>query len=204
MAGGSEASKAPARLQGHQDRRQRGVMTQLHRALVPLGLRRSLSGHLNFFCRLLRFLWDRVLACSAGRPRRYRRIRGCPSTPREADADARGTSSTLRCSEGLGGDSDLVELKVCLLGDCHVGKTAFMAKYVEDMEEQMCLQMAGLSLMDKILSVKDVRIAFRIWDVKGDRQFLYHIPIACKDAAAILIMFDLTRRCTLNKFVLPL
>jgi Rab family, other len=33
----------------------------------------------------------------------------------------------------------------------------------------------------------------------GDSQFVDHIPIACKDAVAILYMFDLTSRCTLNK-----
>ncbi|XP_020258371.1 septum-promoting GTP-binding protein 1-like, partial [Asparagus officinalis] len=31
----------------------------------------------------------------------------------------------------------------------------------------------------------------------GDHSFLGHVPIACKDAVAILIMFDLTSRCTL-------
>lgn len=35
----------------------------------------------------------------------------------------------------------------------------------------------------------------------GDSQFLDHVPIACKDAVAILYMFDLTSRCTLNKLV---
>jgi Rab family, other len=35
----------------------------------------------------------------------------------------------------------------------------------------------------------------------GDSQSVDHIPIACKDAVAILYMFDLTSRCTLNKLV---
>lgn len=35
----------------------------------------------------------------------------------------------------------------------------------------------------------------------GDQQCADHVPIACKDAAAILFMFDLTSRCTLNRFV---
>jgi hypothetical protein len=35
----------------------------------------------------------------------------------------------------------------------------------------------------------------------GDHQSVDHIPIACKDAVAILYMFDLTSRCTLNKLV---
>lgn len=35
----------------------------------------------------------------------------------------------------------------------------------------------------------------------GDSQSIDHVPIACKDAVAILFMFDLTSRCTLNKLV---
>lgn len=37
--------------------------------------------------------------------------------------------------------------------------------------------------------------------VVGDRSSLDHVPIACKDAVAILFMFDLTSRCTLNRSV---
>lgn len=33
----------------------------------------------------------------------------------------------------------------------------------------------------------------------GDTGSLYQIPMACKDSVAILIMFDLTSRCTLNR-----
>lgn len=33
----------------------------------------------------------------------------------------------------------------------------------------------------------------------GDKKSLDQIPMACKDAVAVLIMFDLTSRCTLNR-----
>ncbi|CAA6671964.1 unnamed protein product [Spirodela intermedia] len=106
-----------------------------------------------------------------------------------------------RRSDDFDGDSDLVALKISLLGDCDIGKTTFMIKYVGD-EEQTGLHMSGLNLMDKIFSVKGARIAFRIWDIKGPRSTIPdHMPIACKDAAAILIMFDLTSRCTLNSAI---
>ncbi|KAJ0748385.1 putative small GTPase, P-loop containing nucleoside triphosphate hydrolase [Helianthus annuus] len=58
--------------------------------------------------------------------------------------------------------------------------------------------MAGLNLMDKTLSFGGARIAFRIWDVGGDKKSNEQLPIACKDAVAILFMFDLTSRCTLH------
>ncbi|KAL2316779.1 hypothetical protein Fmac_030655 [Flemingia macrophylla] len=102
---------------------------------------------------------------------------------------------------GYDSDSDLVNLKITLLGDCHIGKTTFLIKYVGSEQEKRSLQMEGLNLMDKTQSVQGARISFRIWDVAGDKRSLDQIPIACKDAVAILIMFDLTSRCTLNSVV---
>ncbi|CAH9108129.1 unnamed protein product [Cuscuta europaea] len=56
--------------------------------------------------------------------------------------------------------------------------------------------MNGLNFMDKTLIVRGARIALRIWDVGGEQ-----LPNACNDAIAILFMFDLTSRCTLNSVI---
>uniref|UniRef100_A0A3Q7IA49 Septum-promoting GTP-binding protein 1 n=2 Tax=Solanum lycopersicum TaxID=4081 RepID=A0A3Q7IA49_SOLLC len=58
--------------------------------------------------------------------------------------------------------------------------------------------MNGLNLMEKILVIEGARIAFTIWDVGGDHSSYEIIPIACKDAVAILFMFDLNCRSSLN------
>ncbi|XP_014493438.1 septum-promoting GTP-binding protein 1 [Vigna radiata var. radiata] len=95
-------------------------------------------------------------------------------------------------------DSDLVSLKISLLGDCQIGKTSFLVKYVGDEKEKHGSQMEGLNQMDKTLVVKGVRISYCIWEVQGDGKTEDRIPMACTDSVAILIMFDLTSRCTLN------
>lgn len=38
--------------------------------------------------------------------------------------------------------------------------------------------------------------------VGDEKRSKDHIPIACKDSVAILFMFDLTSRSTLNRFVI--
>lgn len=43
---------------------------------------------------------------------------------------------------------------------------------------------------------------FSIWIIAGDDQFLDRVPAACQDAVAILVLFDLTNRSTLNKSVI--
>ncbi|KAK7404913.1 hypothetical protein VNO78_05963 [Psophocarpus tetragonolobus] len=98
-------------------------------------------------------------------------------------------------------DSDLVSLKISLLGDCQIGKTSFLVKYVGDEKEQQGNQREGLNQMDKTLVVKGARISYCIWEVEGDGKSEDQIPMACVDSVAILIMFDLTSRVTLNSVV---
>nr|GMC70105.1 septum-promoting GTP-binding protein 1-like [Ipomoea batatas] len=166
----------------------------------------------SYFREFFRFLWERIVVCSTGQhPVRYRRISragsaAAPAPESAIDAAESGTvigdeDPTTAIRGGYESDSDLVTLKISILGDCQIGKTSFVIKYVGDEEEKRCLQMNGLNLMDKTLFVRGARIAFRIWDVGGDYSSLDQLPIACKDSVAILFMFDLTSRCTLNSVI---
>uniref|UniRef100_A0A0C9S1E5 TSA: Wollemia nobilis Ref_Wollemi_Transcript_25555_1930 transcribed RNA sequence n=1 Tax=Wollemia nobilis TaxID=56998 RepID=A0A0C9S1E5_9CONI len=93
---------------------------------------------------------------------------------------------------------DTVILKITMLGDSETGKTSFMAKYVNSEGNGEYVQTTGVSCMDKVFRIRGVKIAFNIWDFGGHLQFTDIVPRACQDAAAILIMFDLTSRSTLN------
>ncbi|CAN6560750.1 unnamed protein product [Malus baccata var. baccata] len=179
-------------------------MTQLCRKIVHVNFRWCIVDRVSVIREFFRFIWDRFLVCSIGKPAvRYRRLPpGAFSPPQEVLegvlAVDNPTSSSLNVYET---DADLVSLKISLLGDCQIGKTSFMSKYVGDEQEHRYLQMAGVNLMDKTLIVQGARISFSMWDVGGNRSSLAHVPIACKDAVAILFMFDLTSRRTLNSVV---
>ncbi|XP_052179280.1 septum-promoting GTP-binding protein 1 [Diospyros lotus] len=176
-----------------------GKMTQLCRSIVRVNVRRSFLERVSVFRQFFRFIWDRILVCSVGKPARYRRLSRRPSSPAEGACPELGPDDP--ASSGYDTDSDLVTLKISLLGDCQIGKTSFVVKYVGDEQENRSLEMKGVSLMDKTLVVSGARIAFRLWDVGGDRTSLDQVPIACKDAVAILFMFDLTSRFTLNSVI---
>ncbi|KAJ4829100.1 hypothetical protein Tsubulata_049172 [Turnera subulata] len=178
-------------------------MTQLCRTIAHVNIKWSFLERVSAFRHFFQFLWDRILACSIGKPVRYRRIshRNPSSPPPEAIEAELESAEEVSVFGGYGSDPDLVTLKISLLGDCQIGKTSFVIKYVGDEQEKKCLQMKGLNLMDKTLLVQGARISFSIWDVGGDSRSLDHLPIACKDSVAILFMFDLTSRCTLNSVV---
>ncbi|CAN1220280.1 Septum-promoting GTP-binding protein 1 [Linum perenne] len=155
------------------------------------------------------------MMCSIGKPIKYRML-SLPSIPKHppsgiSAAATTKTTAAFQNYNGVGGgglnrvDSDLVALKISLLGDPHIGKTSFLigsvkAKYVGGGEEtDVGLNgEEGLNWMDKVLEVGGARISYSLWEVDGGEQSKEQIPVACKDSVAILIMFDLTSRVTLN------
>ncbi|KAJ3325582.1 septum-promoting GTP-binding protein 1 [Boothiomyces sp. JEL0866] len=67
-----------------------------------------------------------------------------------------------------------VVLKVGMVGDSQIGKTSLMVKYVEGSFDEDYIQ------------------------TLGQREFVNMLPLVCNDAIAILFMFDLSRKSTLN------
>ncbi|VVB15979.1 unnamed protein product [Arabis nemorensis] len=181
-----------------------GKMTPFCRETVHVNIKWRIIDKVSLFGDFFRFLWRKIVSCSSiiEKPIIYRRIANRISSTAgeifdgEEDTGLEPTVSGRRF--GSSSDSDLVTLKISLLGDCQTGKTTFVIKYVGD-ENQGFLEMTGLNLMDKTFYVQGVTISFTIWDVGGDeKRSKVHIPIACKDSVAILFMFDLTSRSTLN------
>ncbi|XP_047342463.1 septum-promoting GTP-binding protein 1-like [Impatiens glandulifera] len=190
-----------------------GKMKQLCRRVVRVNIRWKVIERFSIFRQFFRFIWDRILVCSTAGGRqghKYRRLSSRPTSslsgenlePPDNWSPMTTTTAGGGGSSGYDSDSDLVSLKISVLGDCQIGKTSFVIKYVgDDPNKIIGLDMKGLNLMDKTLFVQGARIAFRIWDVGGDSMSWDQVPMACKDAVAILFMFDLTSRCTLNSVI---
>ncbi|KAI3753340.1 hypothetical protein L2E82_25391 [Cichorium intybus] len=209
-------------------------MTQISRKMYQLNLKRTIIWRLALLRRCARSLWHQILACWIGKSVRYRQLlhtgpliptshrRSSPTETTTTTIDMATvchqfpseelTASSGEMSSSSGGSdhdqdaSDLVALKISLLGDHHIGKTSFLSKYVGKEKNQEELQKKGINHMDKILCVKGARISYTIWEVGCDAfcpdgDLRTSIPAACKDSVAILFMFDLTSRCTLNSVI---
>ncbi|KAF2137555.1 uncharacterized protein K452DRAFT_235739 [Aplosporella prunicola CBS 121167] len=94
--------------------------------------------------------------------------------------------------------STSVVIKVGMVGDAQIGKTSLMVKYVEGSWDEDYIQTLGVNFMEKTISIRNTEITFSIWDLGGQREFVNMLPLVCNDAVAILFMFDLTRKSTLN------
>ncbi|KAL4555580.1 hypothetical protein LXL04_038203 [Taraxacum kok-saghyz] len=205
-------------------------MTQISKKMYALDLKRTILWRVALLRRCAKSLWHQILACWIGKSVRYRQLlhpgpliptshrRPSPvetttTTIDMATANHQSPSGEMSSSSGSSDHdqdtSDLVALKISLLGDHHIGKTSFLAKYVGKEKNQEQLQDKGTNHMDKTLCVKGARINYTIWEVGCDAfcpvcvdgDLRTSIPAACKDSVAMLFMFDLTSRCTLNSFL---
>ncbi|XWS23008.1 hypothetical protein CRYUN_Cryun29cG0084400 [Craigia yunnanensis] len=186
-------------------------MTQFCPKMVKLNVSRRVKRRVLILRRCMRCFYDRLLMCSLGKPISYRMFSrlATPAVPSPPSATIDGTFAASRnvkppaCHHNHHDhkDSDLVPLKISLLGDPETGKTSFLMKYIGDeKDEQEDIQEKGLNLMDKTFFVRGARIFYSIWEIDGGYKS-DHIPLACKDSVAILFMFDLTSRCTLNNVI---
>ncbi|KAH3758832.1 small GTPase [Pelomyxa schiedti] len=91
-----------------------------------------------------------------------------------------------------------VTVKVAMVGDSQIGKSSLMVRYVSGNFNEDFIQTLGVNFMEKTISLRNNDITFSIWDLGGQREFVSMLPIACSDAVAILFMFDLSRKATLN------
>jgi Gtp-binding protein of the ras superfamily involved in termination of M-phase len=95
-------------------------------------------------------------------------------------------------------EKNSVSLKVGMIGDAQIGKTSLMVKYVEGTFDEDYIQTLGVNFMEKSVTIRNTEITFSIWDLGGQREFVNMLPLVSNDAVAILFMFDLSRKSTLN------
>ncbi|KAI4383264.1 hypothetical protein MLD38_009124 [Melastoma candidum] len=176
--------------------------------MIRFNLKRRIQRRVSTLRRLARHLCFGFVVCSSPKSRStYRMLLPSTTSKRGNVGSRKGARGPEGCvAQGRtmfdgGVDSDLVALKISLLGDHQIGKTSFLAKYVGDGKEQNGSKMEGLKLMDKTTLVRGARISYSIWEVEGEDGSQHQVPMACKDSVAILFMFDLTSRRTLNSVI---
>lgn len=87
---------------------------------------------------------------------------------------------------------NIITLKVAMLGNSNIGKTSFMAKYIDNDFQSDYIETIGVNFMDKSIKIKNTEIIFNIWDIGGQSEFKNMLPLVCNETNTILFMFDLT------------
>ncbi|KAL3848968.1 hypothetical protein ACJIZ3_010850 [Penstemon smallii] len=176
-------------------------MTQLCRRMFHFNVKRRILLRVSVLRRYLRSFWNRFLACWVGKSSiRYRQLSHAATSATFSSVSTASLSPENVVDVGFM-SSDLVTLKISLLGDCHIGKTSFLTKYVGEKKGEEEFAVTGVNQVDKTMCVKGARISYSIWEVNGNNSSHNQVSAACKDSVAMLFMFDLTSRCTLNSVI---
>ena len=88
---------------------------------------------------------------------------------------------------------DLIQKKICLLGDFAVGKTSLVRRYVEGSFGDKYLSTIGIKISRKLLTRGSRQLNLLIWDLAGGEEFSGHDKNYLRGASGALLVCDLTR-----------
>ena len=102
-------------------------------------------------------------------------------------------------------DVKRMKMKICLVGEAAVGKTALIRRFVLDDFDDKYIQTLGTKVSKKEMSVlypdggTELKVDMTIWDIMGQKGFRELLKEAYfYGAKGILAVCDITRRSTLD------
>eukprot|EP00932_Pfiesteria_piscicida_P006044 SRR837773.15965.p1 GENE.SRR837773.15965~~SRR837773.15965.p1 ORF type:complete len:213 (-),score=48.31 SRR837773.15965:10-648(-) len=84
--------------------------------------------------------------------------------------------------------------KVVFLGDEAAGKTSLVRRYMYDTFEEGIQATIGMDFQSKTVYLEDRTLRLQLWDTAGQERFRSLIPSYIRDAAAAVVVYDITRR----------
>ena len=87
--------------------------------------------------------------------------------------------------------------KVVLLGESGVGKTSIISRFINNFFSENVISTTGASYAGKTMIFDEFggkKIRFEIWDTAGQEQYRSLTKIFYKDAAAAILVYDITRK----------
>merc|ERR1740121_3505829 len=86
--------------------------------------------------------------------------------------------------------------KVVFLGDEAAGKTSVVRRYMYDTFEESIQATIGMDFQSKTVYLEDRTLRLQLWDTAGQERFRSLIPSYIRDAAAAIVVYDITKRAS--------
>jgi Ras-related protein Rab-7A len=87
-------------------------------------------------------------------------------------------------------------IKIVTIGDCYVGKTSIIRRYVENQYSHDYNYTVGLNFLKKIIVKDNIINSIFFWDTAGSERFRAINNIFYRGADACILVFDLTKHAT--------
>nr|XP_022322847.1 ras-related protein Rab-33-like [Crassostrea virginica] len=89
---------------------------------------------------------------------------------------------------------DNLPVKVVIIGDSAVGKTAITRRFVDDTFSETTAMSVGAGYFVKHLEIEDKKVFFQIWDTAGQESFRSLVPMFLRNSKIALLVYDITKR----------
>lgn len=87
-------------------------------------------------------------------------------------------------------------LKLILIGDAAVGKTAMLLRYTEDVFEEGYICTIGVDFKMKAIVINDRKLKLQIWDTAGQERFKPITNCYFRGSHGCIVVFDVSNRKT--------
>ncbi|KAH3759006.1 rab small monomeric GTPase [Pelomyxa schiedti] len=88
-------------------------------------------------------------------------------------------------------------MKAVILGDCGVGKTSLLSRYVKSTFSSVYKATIGVDFLTKELQVGEMTVTLQIWDTSGQERFSSLGPAFFRGADCCVLVYDVTSAKTL-------
>jgi Ras-related protein Rab-1A len=88
--------------------------------------------------------------------------------------------------------------KIILIGDCNIGKTCIISRYVTNYHSESYICTIGVDFMMKSIIYDDHTIKLQIWDTAGMEKYKQITSSYYRGTQAAIICFDLTNKNSFN------
>ncbi len=84
----------------------------------------------------------------------------------------------------------MIYLKVVIVGDGGIGKTAMVLRYTKDTFSEDYKVTIGVQFATQIEQINDETVKLQIWDTAGEERFSFLMPIYYRGAQGAVLVFD--------------
>ena len=84
------------------------------------------------------------------------------------------------------------ELKVILLGECGVGKTNIILRFLKDEFDEDSITTTGSSYIMKLINKDNITYRLNIWDTAGQEKYRSLTKMFLQDASIIILVYSIT------------
>ncbi|MHA1713883.1 MAG: Rab family GTPase [Candidatus Ranarchaeia archaeon] len=92
----------------------------------------------------------------------------------------------------------MIYLKVVIVGDGGIGKTALVLRYTKDTFSEDYKVTIGVQFATQIEEIDGETVKLQIWDTAGEERFSFLMPIYYRGAQGAILVFDLTKKRTFD------